>query len=225
MSKKRQFKVKPAHDGNPKDQKHHPEKHHLENKKTPPKPDIKLLPRVEHSLHSNHDGKINSTHSNNLHSARVSHSEQSTTSDFHPFKKQGFFSKLSYGLQKKGLPPLPILVLVLVVLLSAIMPLITAAFLVVEPNNVDIFIAIQQPDGSVIKGAEVVLANPDNFNRVLASTTQKDGLAFFQNLPVGGKYIIYAELDGKRIEVEERELKVPFARGRKEIIIIERAVS
>ncbi len=144
-------------------------------------------------------------------------------SEFHTYKKGSKFSNISKALQQKGLPPLPIMLLLLIILLSAIFPLYSIGFLFFEPTEVGIFIAIQKLDGNVLKNATVFLT--DTSSSEYSAEIAADGTAYFPKLAVGETYSVHAMQESRRINVEERELKVPFRRGRNEIIIVMRAVN
>jgi hypothetical protein len=146
-------------------------------------------------------------------------------SDFHSYKNIGIGKRISKKLEKKGLPPLPVLILVLVVILVALLPMISAAIFITEPREVDIFVAIQTLDGNVLKNATIFLASAEDFKVKFSSQTAPDGTAEFNRLPVNEKYVIYAEKNGNRINVDEREFKVPYRAGRPEIVIVKKAVN
>ncbi|MFH0971531.1 MAG: hypothetical protein V1835_03100 [Candidatus Micrarchaeota archaeon] len=144
---------------------------------------------------------------------------------FHSYRKGPFFSRISSKFSQHGLPPLPILILVAVIAIAAILPIISVGILAFESREVGIYLAIQTPEGNVLKNATIFLADAATFDEKYSSKTAADGTAFFESLPVSKKFVVYAERSGKRIEVEERELIVPFRQGRKEIIIVKRTAA
>ncbi|MEK6953876.1 MAG: hypothetical protein AABX01_02640 [Candidatus Micrarchaeota archaeon] len=144
---------------------------------------------------------------------------------FHPYKKTGFLGRLSRKIERHGYPPLPIIALVGIIVFAAILPLISSAIFFTEPREIDVYVAIYSQKGEILRDVSVILASPDYSKIERSAVTQKDGLAYFKLLPVNAKYAVYAEKrNGERINLEERELKVPFPRGRSEIIIEIRAV-
>jgi hypothetical protein len=143
--------------------------------------------------------------------------------EFHPFRKKSFYEKISSGLAEKGAPPLPIIALVALLIFGAILPTISVGILTFEPKNVDVYIAIQALDGNPLKDAKIVLAESQSFEEKYSAQTGPDGLAEFNGLPVNYKFVVYAIKDGNRIEVEDREITIPFKGSRKEIIIVKKA--
>ncbi len=133
--------------------------------------------------------------------------------------------KISRLLGEKGLPPLPLLFLVVIVIIGAILPLTSVSFLYLEPREIDLSIAVQALDGNVLKDATVYLLTPDLSEIKYSEKTGPDGTASFRSLPVNQRFVIVVEKDGRRISIEERELRVPFPKGRKDIVIVKRAVS
>lgn len=145
--------------------------------------------------------------------------------DFHPYRKRGAWEKLQLQLQERGMPPLPILLLTAIVLIGAAMSIFSIGIYAFSPKEADVYVAIQALDGNVLKGAMIVLSDSATFERKYSAEVGADGLAYFRLLPVNAKFVVHAEKGGGRIEVDDRELKVPLPQGRKEIIFVKRAVS
>ncbi|MFH1750570.1 MAG: hypothetical protein ABH863_02735 [Candidatus Micrarchaeota archaeon] len=144
---------------------------------------------------------------------------------FHPYRKKGLLARISRTLSNKGWPPLPILVLVALILFASLFPIVSVALLTVEPREVDVLIAVQTLDGFPLKNATIFLMD-ERSEIKFSAQTGPDGLAPFSKLPVNGKFNVYAQTDlGRRVDVYDRTLTVPYARGRLEIIIVMKAAN
>ncbi|HLC47523.1 MAG TPA: hypothetical protein VJI13_00475 [Candidatus Norongarragalinales archaeon] len=182
---------------------------------------------TKQSYHTVSDTKHSSRgkHAPPIRTLESAYRELPAKSIFHSYHREGLYNKVARKLNEKGMPPLPILAMVIFIVLAAVMPLISLAILTIEPTNVDVLIAVYTSDGRILKGTIVILAAPDYSEIKFSALTGPDGLAYFKLLPVNAKFAIYAERGGERINLEERELKVPFAGGKTEIIIERRAAN
>ncbi|MFH1257372.1 MAG: hypothetical protein V1658_00380 [Candidatus Micrarchaeota archaeon] len=147
-------------------------------------------------------------------------------SEFHSYKKMPPLDRLSKYAQSRGMPPLPIIGITLLVIIAAILPIFSVGVYTFEMKEADVSIAIMLPDGSVLKDAEILLLSPENYKPNYASPIGADGLAEFRKLPVNGKFIIYAETDAdaRRVDVYDRDFIVPYPERKKYIIIVKNAV-
>lgn len=144
-----------------------------------------------------------------------------THGGFHPYRKERLHERISRKLSRKGVPPLELILLACLVFLVALFPIYSMRLLSSDGSLLDISIAIQTPEGMLVKGASISLTALDKVELRYFAQMDLDGLAHFPAMKANERLLVYAEKDGKIIELEKSELKVPSnPEGGERIIVL-----
>ncbi|MFH1106925.1 MAG: carboxypeptidase-like regulatory domain-containing protein [Candidatus Micrarchaeota archaeon] len=97
-------------------------------------------------------------------------------------------------LEEKGLPSLPVFLLILLLIFGGAAFLLLGGTKAFEPKTADVTVTLLASDGLPVSDARVFLADPENAYGMkrMEATTGSDGVAYFSGAPVGAELTLTA---------------------------------